>query len=269
MMKTKDLTGRIFGRWKVLYQVEDYVSPKGQHQPMWMCECQCEKHTRKPVKAYVLNRGESTSCGCYGIEAVKKSNSRENVYELINDDYYVGCTQSGKEFYFDKGDFDLASQYCWDVDNSTGYVKTIDRVNKTGKLYLHRLVMGCAKGDETIIDHKNGDKIDCRKNNLRFATKCQNNVNKSLRSDNTSGVTGVSWDNRRDKLEVRITIDNKDKFLGRFNDFTEAVKTRIEAEIKYFDEFIYKPHLKLLDYINNGGKLEYGNKEQIKSILKS
>lgn len=28
MMKTKDLTGQTFGRWKVLYQVEDHITPK-------------------------------------------------------------------------------------------------------------------------------------------------------------------------------------------------------------------------------------------------
>ena len=88
MMKTKDLTGKIFGRWKVLYQTEDYVSPKGQHQPVWMCECQCDKHTIKPVKAYVLNRGESASCGCYKVEVAKENNSKHNTYELIDNKYY-------------------------------------------------------------------------------------------------------------------------------------------------------------------------------------
>ena len=88
MMKTKDLSNQIFGKWKVLYQVDDYITPKGQHQPMWMCECQCENHTRKIVNGYVLNRGESTSCGCYKIEVTKKNNSRQNTYQLINDEYY-------------------------------------------------------------------------------------------------------------------------------------------------------------------------------------
>ena len=236
-MKTKDLTGRMYGRWKVLYQVEDYISPKGQHQPVWMCECQCDKHTRKPVVAYVLNRGESTSCGCYNVEVIKNSNSRQNTYKLINNEYYIGYTQSGKEFYFYKEDYDLVEKYCWNIDSSTGYVKTIDRINNTGKLYLHRLVMGCTKGDKTIIDHIDRNKIDCRKNNLRFVTRCQNNMNSCVSSDNTSGIKGVSWNKEKNKWEAKITVNKQDIRLGLYSNFDDAKKARIIGEEKYFGEY--------------------------------
>lgn len=237
MMKTKDLTGQIFGKWKVLYQVEDYVSPKGQHQPMWMCECQCDKHTRKSVKAYVLNRGESTSCGCYNVEATKKRNSRQNTYKLINDEYYIGYTQSGKEFYFDKEDYDLIKDYCWNIDNSNGYVKTIDRIDGSGKIYLHRLVMRCEKGDNTTIDHIDRNRINCRKCNLRFVTKCQNSMNAGIRSDNISGVKGVYWDKGKNKWIAKITVNKQDIYLGNYNNFEDAESARKEAEEKYFGEY--------------------------------
>lgn len=249
-MKTKDLTGQMFGRWKVLYQVEDYISPKGQHQPVWMCECQCDKHTKKPVIAYVLNRGESTSCGCYSIEAVKDRNSKQNIYKLINDKYYIGYTQSGKEFYFDKEDYNLVKQYCWVIDNSTGYVKTIDRINNTGKLYLHRLVMGCTKGDGVTVDHISGKRVDCRKNNLRFVTRCQNNMNSHIRSDNTSGVKGVSWCSRDNVWEAWIRINHERIYLGKYNKFEDAVKMRKQAEEEYFGEYSYDNSQKLHKEIN-------------------
>ena len=236
-MKTKDLTGRMYGRWKVLYQVEDYISPKGQRQPVWMCECQCEKRTRKPVKAYVLNRGESNSCGCYSIESIKNKNSRQNTYELVNDEYYIGYTQAGKEFYFDKEDYDLVKQYCWSVDNSTGYAKTIDRINNTGKLYLHRLVMGCTKGDKIIIDHIDRNKIDCRKKNLRIVNNSQNTMNSCIRSDNISGVRGVSWDKRKNKWVAKITVNQQNIILGYYNSFEDAEKARKIGEDKYFGEY--------------------------------
>ena len=94
MMKTKDLTNQMFGRWKVLYQVDDYVTPKGQRHPMWMCECQCEKHTRKIIDGYSLKCNNSQSCGCLKIEMTKKNNSRENLFELIND----ACSFSSQFF---------------------------------------------------------------------------------------------------------------------------------------------------------------------------
>ena len=204
---------------------------------MWMCECQCDKHTRKAVSAYVLNRKESVSCGCYSIEVTKMTNSRQNSYELINDEYYIGYTQSGKEFYFDKEDYKLVNQYCWDIDNSNGYVKTIDRINNTGKLYLHRLVMNCVKGDGVIIDHIDRNRVDCRKNNLRIVNNSQNNMNSCIRSDNTSGVKGVYWNSRKNKWGVEISANKKNIFLGYYDKLEDAEIARKNGEEKYFGEY--------------------------------
>lgn len=238
-MKTKDLTGQMFGRLKVLYQVDDYITPKGQHQPMWMCECQCENRTRKIVNAYVLKRGEAVSCGCYKVEAIKKRNSRQNTYELI-DDYYIGYTQSGEKFYFDKEDYDVVKQYCWSIDSQNGYIKTTDKINNTGKLYLHRLVMGCKKGDGIIIDHINRNKIDCRKSNLRTVNSSQNVMNSSIRSDNTSGIKGVYWNSRRNKWSAMITANKEGIFLGNYDKFEDAEIARKIGEEEYFGEYNIK-----------------------------
>lgn len=237
MMKTKDLTDQMFGRWKVLYQTEDYITPKDARHPMWMCECQCEKHTRKAIDAYSLNSKNSKSCGCLSAELTKVRNSRQNKFELINDEYYTGYTQSGKEFYFDKEDYDLVKKYCWDVDDSNGYAKTIDKIDNTGKLYLHRLVMGCEKGDGVIIDHINRNRIDCRKNNLRFVNDIQSAINKGIKSNNTSGKVGISWNKHCNKWESYITVNKERIRLGLHESFDDAEKVRIEAEEKYFGEY--------------------------------
>lgn len=237
MMKTKDLTNQMFGRWKVLYQVEDHITPKGAHQPMWMCECQCENHTRKAISGYSLKSKNSQSCGCYKIEVTKENNSRQNTYELINDEYYIGYTQSGEKFYFDKEDYDLVKQYCWCIDSQNGYPKTIDKVNNTGKLYLHRLVMKCEKGDGVIVDHINRKRVDCRKSNLRTVNTVQSAINKSIKTNNTSGKVGVSWNKDCHKWESYITVNKERIRLGLYEDFNDAEKVRIEAEEKYFGEY--------------------------------
>lgn len=41
-----------------------------------MCECQCEKKTRKVIKSYYLTSGQTKSCGCLRIEATKRSNTK-------------------------------------------------------------------------------------------------------------------------------------------------------------------------------------------------
>lgn len=37
----KNLSGMKFGKLTVIEQVEDSITPKGQHLPMWKCICDC------------------------------------------------------------------------------------------------------------------------------------------------------------------------------------------------------------------------------------
>ena len=40
----KKLIGKVFGRLKVVKQVEDYISPSGVHLTQWLCLCNCEEN---------------------------------------------------------------------------------------------------------------------------------------------------------------------------------------------------------------------------------
>ena len=69
----EDLTGKRFGRWIVICQVEDYITPKGKHHARWLCECGCEKHTRKEISQPDLKKmNTSNSCGCILQESYAK-----------------------------------------------------------------------------------------------------------------------------------------------------------------------------------------------------
>ena len=61
--------------------------------------------------------------------------------------------------------------------------------------------------------------------------------NTKIKSSNTSGTKGVWWNAKREKWIAEIMIDNKKYYLGEFINKEEAIKTRKEAEIKYFGEF--------------------------------
>lgn len=60
----KDLTGKIFGRWEVLYEAEHVYSKKGKSIRVWHCRCTCDKHTEKDIRQASLLQGTSQSCGC-------------------------------------------------------------------------------------------------------------------------------------------------------------------------------------------------------------
>jgi len=68
MAKREDLTGNIYGCWKVLGPAEDYK---------WECECQCPLHTRRAVLASSLKRGISQSCGNRKYHPKSEVNARE------------------------------------------------------------------------------------------------------------------------------------------------------------------------------------------------
>jgi hypothetical protein len=96
--------------------------------------------------------------------------------------------------------------------------------------YLHQ-VIAQRMGIQGLVDHKDRNGLNCRRDNLRPATRDQNNQNQRRRKDNTSGIKGVSWDKRYQKWDVRIMVNKKSKFIGRFTDLEEA-KKQIEAARK-------------------------------------
>ena len=96
---------------------------------------------------------------------------------------------------------------------------------------MHRLILDAP--DDKEVDHINWKRYDNRKENLRVCTHQENMMNCPSRQ-NYSGITGVVWDENRKLWTARITVEKKNKYLGRFEDKDEAIKTRLEAEAKYY-----------------------------------
>jgi hypothetical protein len=102
-------------------------------------------------------------------------------------------------------------------------------------IYAHRLAWALYYGmwPEDQIDHINRDQSDNRIANLREATDLENRKNLGRRITNTTGVTGVCWDKSRNKWVPSITVEYETLYLGRFDNFEDAVAARKAAEIKY------------------------------------
>lgn len=228
--KVKDLTGKQFGRWKVLYQGEEYT--KVGNYSTWVCECQCEKKTIKTLSSRMLSSGQSKSCGCYRNDRNTELNKKYNNYDLSKE-YGVGwTTNTNKEFYFDLEDFDLIKNYAW-YESDNNYIVSFSN-NKY--VNLHRTVMRITD-DKITIDHIFHNKNDNRKEFLRIATPSQNSAN--LISKDKSKIKGVNWHKRCNKWEARIKCKGK-VYAKLFDDYNEAVKYRKYLEDKYFGEFAYQ-----------------------------
>lgn len=117
-----------------------------------------------------------------------------------------------------------------------GYVK----VRADGKMYMaHRLIWKMFNKDFEVgtLDHINNKPADNRIENLRTATRAENNRNAVLRKDNTSGVKGVSWNTRDKRWTVAIMLDGKRKTLGNYKDLELAELVSWEARDKFHGKF--------------------------------
>ena len=229
-----DLTGMTFGHWTVLGRAEDHICPSGAKAVYWSCQCDCIDKTIRDVCGNSLKRGLSTSCGCIQRKTAGQYHKKFCTYDLDSEEYGVGTTTQGIDFYFDKEDYDKIKNICW-LENQRGY---LSGQYEGKKFLLHRVIMGVT-GKYNFVDHINGNPMDNRKCNLRIVSPKENVMNRNLQPYNTSGVTGVTWFKRDSKWMAQIIVDGKHIHLGYYNDFNKAVEARKEAEEKYYREYSY------------------------------
>ena len=116
-----------------------------------------------------------------------------------------------------------------------GYVS----VRLCGKhYYVHRLIYMMHYGFmPEFLDHIDGNKLNNKIENLRSATKSENNRNKKLYKNNKSGVKGVQWNEPCKKWRAVLKLDGKNKHIGLFNTIDEAEHAIKEARVKFHGEF--------------------------------
>jgi len=100
---------------------------------------------------------------------------------------------------------------------ATGYPRIYIRVNKERYLAsrLAFLWMGCAIPEQ--VDHKDRDSTNNRWSNLAASNALENSRNQSMHSNNTSGVTGVTWNKAANKWKAQVRVKSITKFLGYFD----------------------------------------------------
>lgn len=124
---------------------------------------------------------------------------------------------------------------------SNGYIG-IDVTFSDGtrrKYAAHRLAWLYVYGEwpQSELDHINRIRTDNRISNLRLADRSQQTHNLTIRSDNTSGFTGVSWNKNERKWVAYITFHGKTKTLGYFRDLDAAKEAYIAASLAQAKEF--------------------------------
>lgn len=226
MGKFIDLTGQRFGRLTVLSRAEDDITASGKHWVKWLCQCDCGN--TKSIRSKYLTSGRIQSCGCKrkDIGYTKKTKNQYKIYQT----YAVIQTSKNDEIIIDIDDINICKQHTWFIHD--GYPTA--KIN--GKqVRLHKFLVNVMPG--ILVDHKNGNPLDNRRDNLRVCLPCDNA--KNVKARDPDRISGVTYNKSNDKWMVRISIDGKETFLGYYETQEEANKVRLSAEDKYYGEFGY------------------------------
>ena len=97
----------------------------------------------------------------------------------------------------------------------------------------HRVIWKWMTGrTPTVIDHKNRNAADNRWGNLREVSRCENNRNSSIRSNNTSGFCGVSQRARTGKWRAYYSHNSERRYLGDYRSKEDAHSAVLAARLE-------------------------------------
>jgi hypothetical protein len=108
---------------------------------------------------------------------------------------------------------------------------------KQTKVSLHRFLVDAP--ENLVVDHRNHNTFDNRKENLRICTQKQNNKNRGkVRNKTTSSsYLGVYFDKTTNKYKAAIKADRKTIPLGYFSNEEDAAEAYNKAAIEFHGEF--------------------------------
>lgn len=158
---------------------------------------------------------------------------------VVKEDHALVLLTQNKSAIIDLGDVSLAKRYIWwaqkKKDNYYACGRPINNKNKRVK--LHRVILGLEDNDQILVDHKNRNGLDCRRNNLRLCNNSQNMQNSIPLKGCSSKYKGVSYRKDLKKYTSMICLNGKLMFLGTFIDEIEAAKAYDREALELFGEF--------------------------------
>lgn len=130
----------------------------------------------------------------------------------------------------DDEDFDFINSIKWHYRNE-GYAAT----TAAGKnITMHRFLLDAKPGE--CVDHLNRNGLDNRRCNIRIATYSQNQWNRGLACNNTTGFKGVCT-THNGRFRAHLKVNRKDYHLGTFATAEEAACLYDVAVVEYHGAF--------------------------------
>lgn len=212
-------------------------------------KCLCGKHYSQFVKY-----GKFTDIS-------QKCVHDSNDFKIDGDITYIYTTTKSNEvsgyFIIDTEDLDRVIVRKWRLWKNrffTGVQKPIA---------ISHFILDVSSETGFDVDHINQNPADNRKANLRLVKHSENLKNLPVRSNNTSGFTGLHFNKKRNKWEVEIKANYERVKLGRYELLEDACYARYVAELILFKDFRSTTNDKAFLPIANNST----NKESIKDYV--
>lgn len=156
---------------------------------------------------------------------------RANTCQFSADgDVLTITTKNGDVILADTADYDVLKKYSWCV-NKQGYA--VANINGAATK-MNRYILGVDECKGKIVDHANGNTLDNRRSNLRFASHFDNARN---RKPSVKSLFPGIRKTKNGRFTARITVNWKEIYIGTFDTLDEAKGARIHAEEKYHGDF--------------------------------
>ena len=217
MGKHQDLTGQTFDR---LYVVGE--SGKNKHGAItWECLCECG-NTHSTVTTGSLIGGMVRSCGCllkdhcrisFTTHGLSRKDGKPNPLFQCWRGMIDRCDNPKNSHYGDYGGRGI--KVCRDWQDPAKFME--DMGERPEGLSLDRI----------------NNNLGYFKSNCRWASDSIQNINQRTSKRNKYGFRGVSFDAKCKKIQAKIFLNGKNKFLG-FHETPELAARAYDKAVKEF-----------------------------------
>lgn len=236
----KNLIGFKSGRLTVI----DYGYTKNK-RVYWKCECSCDNHTICYIpEGHLTDKTRPTkSCGCLQKERAYKACKKQNKIVFQDKNIIIFVDDKGCQCTIDAKNYEKVKEFHWNKGKQywTAHNPKRGQPDQPPLIPLHVLIKTneTCKNRNYVVDHIDGNTDNNLESNLRVCSKADNNKNKTIRSNNTSGEQGVFYRKQANKWDAYISINKKRIYLGAFASKQDATVCRKIAEILLYKEYSY------------------------------
>jgi hypothetical protein len=145
---------------------------------------------------------------------------------------------NGKSVSVDDEDYEFLSSEKWRFSPLGYAVRTVKCADGNHRMeYMHRRILGLTFGDKRRCDHRDEDKLNNCRANLRICTNAQNMWNCGVRKTNKTRLKGVTFRKDTGKWIARIWTNGICNRLGNFDSAEAASEAYKTAAVALHGEF--------------------------------